>query len=286
MPSERSQQNASYGGAYNTGTGGAGTTPPRTPEQERQDAAAEQERLRQQGAALAKRDLFTANYADADRARNEALGARNEMVSAADMARTAAMGDPNSVAQQQLRGNLQTAQQNQQTAAAATHGGPLAAAAAQRQALVTGGNIRAGGVSQSAGLMANEMASGRDAYGRATSDLRNFDQSMQGQDLRQSMGDRDSAAAQEEQRRAAQRFSEGQATGRGQDELGRQTQQDNLDLEAQKQKSAAENERKGRTAKLVGMGTGVLGAGLSIFSDERGKRPVPLAEAAATMRRR
>ena len=255
-------------------------------ERQRREAQENQDRLIGRGGEVAGRGLFSANYAQADAARNQALQAGGEMQNASDLARTAAMGDPNSVAQQQLRSNLQTAQQNQQTAAAATHGGPLAAAAAQRQALVTGGNIAAGGVSQSALLGAQEQRMGRDAYGNATNSQNQFNQQMQGMDASRSMNDRDSQFNQEEQRRETQRQFEGQAGQRYGSENQRQTQQDEINRQRTKQDADRKAEERGRTLKDIGAGASAVAPFLGVLSDTRTKRSVPISEVAATMRRR
>jgi hypothetical protein len=256
-----------------------------TPEEQ---ARADEEELRKRSGAAYTRQTFEADPGAYDASRRDALSAAGSMQEATDMARKAAMGDPNSVAQQQLRQGLQRGKSDARTVASMARGGGLASAAAARRAADAGTDISAGGVAQSAALGAREQAQGRADLAALTGAQRDFGQGLQAQDQDWASRRRDLQAEQEEQRRAFGRGLGRIESGVYSDEVKRRAEQDRIDHERAMQTAKTSEARKGAGLDLLG---GILGGAGTIFkgavggnSDERTKEPAGLAVAAARRR--
>lgn len=261
---------------------------PGTPEY---NALHNQDEMRRRAGEAYGRQTFTSNYDQTDRALGDFRRAYGYGQEAVDMADKAAAGDPNSVAQQQLQRGIQQGQQNATTAASMARGGALAQAATRRAAINAGSSMAAQGVGASASLQANEMAAGRQDLANLTAQQRALGQRYQSDAAGWAVDNRRLQAIQEEQNRRFGRELGQAESGFYGDEIGRQGGLDRLDV-AEKQRAAAnrkahQDEERAAAGAVTSAGGAVLVPAVAPpkSSDERGKRPGSLAEAATKRRR-
>jgi len=117
----------------------------------------------QEADAIARRQALSANYGQADQARQMQMDAMGQggMGGTRALMQQAALGQTPSVAEAQMQSGIDRGIQAQMAMANAARGGAGARAAAMRQAQLQGADMQAGVAGQAAALRAQEMAGAR-----------------------------------------------------------------------------------------------------------------------------